>query len=731
MAKIVLNDALGTYNVTQINLNASKIEDELNNKVLYRDNPDGEPNTMETPLDMNGQRLYNLPKPTGPGQPARFEDVVMGSLGEEVVGEILEDLEDLQASSGIPNDGAVTDVKVATSLWNRIGRVIANITELRALDKTRFSAVLVKGYYSAHDGGGGTFYYDSTDTVSADNGGSVIVAADGGRWKRDFKGPANVRWFGAKGDGIQNDRPMIQSAINVHASVFIPATSTYYYMDDQVQMLRDGQELFGEGFASQIRVLDGTVNAIYGDGVDKIVIRDLSVETVSQTNATVYKGAVVIANSDGWLVTNVTARNMGYWGVGLIDSTNCRVFGNRIYPGFGTVQDSADIALLNNSSYNDVEGNYCYNTAAWHGIFIQDTYSGATPTGNRIRFNFIDGQLGDGISVYTPTAYNTRTLIEGNDIRNIQGMVLGGLSGHGIYIQSVGGTRAVHNTIVNCARFTTGFETQVVAGIGIAIGEYLTGVLTVVDVSHNHIVMSRGPCIAAVTSAVPVHITHNYCEQAGTEAVRSECIRTVNARRAHITHNTCKQLNPNYQTIGVIASGQTFDGGVIAYNDLLTVKYGIQVAGVGGGTFSALSYGGNHINGGDDQGTSVAEVTNLRFYNNYINSTGIAAVFSNCPGARITGGNVITSLYAPYAVIFSGTMTGSICDESNTLPGRVENGGGVIITRYAAAPPIAGNVHGVGDRTINSAPAIGQPKAWTCTTAGVGGVSVHTSEGNL
>lgn len=46
----------------------------------------------------------------------------------------------------------------------------------------------------------------------------------------------------------------------------------------------------------------------------------------------------------------------------------------------------------------------------------------------------------------------------------------------------------------------------------------------------------------------------------------------------------------------------------------------------------------------------------------------------------------------------------------------------------AAAAPSAGS-WGVGDRVINNAPAVGQPKAWVCTVAGVPGTWV--SEGNL
>lgn len=63
-------------------------------------------------------------------------------------------------------------------------QVVANVAALRALLKTspsKFARTI--GYYGSADGGGATYYLDVADTTSLDNGGTVIVATDGGRWK--------------------------------------------------------------------------------------------------------------------------------------------------------------------------------------------------------------------------------------------------------------------------------------------------------------------------------------------------------------------------------------------------------------------------------------------------------------------------------------------------------------------------------------------------------------------
>jgi hypothetical protein len=46
----------------------------------------------------------------------------------------------------------------------------------------------------------GTFTRDDADTASADNGGTVIVAANGKRWKRTTSDPLDIRWFGGVAD---------------------------------------------------------------------------------------------------------------------------------------------------------------------------------------------------------------------------------------------------------------------------------------------------------------------------------------------------------------------------------------------------------------------------------------------------------------------------------------------------------------------------------------------------
>lgn len=97
---------------------------------------------------------------------------------------------------------------------SRLLRVVDSIAQLRALDKTKYTRAFVTGYYAAGDGGGTPYWYDSTDTTSADNGGTVIVADDGARWKPVYGIRISSKMFGVKGDKTADDTAAVQRYFN-------------------------------------------------------------------------------------------------------------------------------------------------------------------------------------------------------------------------------------------------------------------------------------------------------------------------------------------------------------------------------------------------------------------------------------------------------------------------------------------------------------------------------------
>lgn len=540
----------------------------------------------------------------------------------------------------------------------------------------------------------------------------------------------NVMWAGAKNDGTTDDRAAIQTAINYGKAVYFPA-GTGYYISDQITPLA-GQMLFGDGANSKIVAKDGSVNAIYGTGAN-VTIRDFSITTKTQANATAYKAAVLAFGTSGWLIENVTVTNMGHWGVALYDTNDSIVRGCRFSGWFGAVQDSADIAVYRQSSRNTIEGNYCLGGAPCeHGILVQDPYAGSTPTANSIIDNVVGEHTYAGIIVYVTTAYNTLTLVSGNHVQDILGTALAGQSGHGIYIQSAGGTIVSDNTVTNCCRSTTTFETQVVAAIGVATGNtttYPTGTICEVVVANNRVTAQRGPGISIQDSDAPVTVDGNTILSTGTAAVRGEAIYCANAVGVQIKGNSISHANTNYQAININASDKTVDGATLAENTIRGAAFGIGFNVAGTGAFTNVKLDHNTVKGVSSTGLAMTTITSALVTGNNIASTGVALSVNNCPRSKFSA-NRFYSPSGSSSIIFGGSAAGNaglIVMEDNDLDGIVQHdtGTGGVIREYGDSVPPTGT-RAAGDTMIRLTPTVGQPKQWRYV-AGTG----YVSEGNL
>ena len=100
-----------------------------------------------------------------------------------------------------------------------VGR--ATIPQIRAYTGDK-SYILCSGVSTSDRTHSGAFFYDSTDTISPDNGGSVLVDVTGRRWKRDYqKNSTGMFWeeYGALihrvgdrllvGDAIKNGKNVV------------------------------------------------------------------------------------------------------------------------------------------------------------------------------------------------------------------------------------------------------------------------------------------------------------------------------------------------------------------------------------------------------------------------------------------------------------------------------------------------------------------------------------------
>lgn len=127
---------------------------------------------------------------------------------------------------------------------------VATIADLRNLaGSTGRTAVQVLGYYAAGDGGGGPVRYWDAASVLADNGGRVIkptATVGAGRWVWRWEGPVDVRWYGAKDDGVTDATLTIEAAITDEVHVDFGTNGTFV-ISDYVDISSKVRKLTGSG----------------------------------------------------------------------------------------------------------------------------------------------------------------------------------------------------------------------------------------------------------------------------------------------------------------------------------------------------------------------------------------------------------------------------------------------------------------------------------------------------
>lgn len=140
--------------------------------------------------------------------------------------------------------------------WVTNDLVVENIEGLKT---SSAGTIEVLGYYKKGDGGGGLFYWDAT-SVETDNGGTIIQATGitTGRWKRVFDGAVNVKWFGAKGDGITDDRQAFNKALLASNEIEAPEGNIFLFD------VTGGRSSAVEVVSNKTIIINGTIKSNYG-----------------------------------------------------------------------------------------------------------------------------------------------------------------------------------------------------------------------------------------------------------------------------------------------------------------------------------------------------------------------------------------------------------------------------------------------------------------------------------
>lgn len=147
--------------------------------------------------------------------------------------------------------------------------VVNDINDFKMIDFTEAKYANSLSIIILEENRGGVFNLQLSGT---DDGGITFASNDGLRYAvREFSGAINVKWFGAKGDGVTDDQPAIQAAVNAAegvTDVFIPVGR--YFVNAGIKV-PPHVNVRGAGRDSTIIDADGSTGLFLDTGVFSFV----------------------------------------------------------------------------------------------------------------------------------------------------------------------------------------------------------------------------------------------------------------------------------------------------------------------------------------------------------------------------------------------------------------------------------------------------------------------------
>lgn len=586
-----------------------------------------------------------------------------------------------------------------------------------------------------------------------------------------FQDSVSVKDFGATGNGATDDTIAIQAALTfagtVKSSVYFPATNASYLVTNSLTV-PDYVTVYGDGYGSYIN--QTTLNK---DGFvigNFCTVKDLRVK-VANGNNTVFVNCVYATNVDNPTIQDcfLIPGDLGGCGVHVRNCTQTIIKNNRIYggkwtSGAGFAASAADILFYSSatSQRHLIDGNFCLSNNS-QGMFI-----------DALGF---DSEI--IISNNTCITLDPATCVEGGAWSEV---ATGGVRRHGIIMQynndSVGGPRALVTNNICRNTLWTGIYKQGTVGYQVTISNNLcsnNGYDTTSSLSGGIYVSQTGGEIVSGNSILDFKNTNastgaitvngygaNEITLVSNNIVKNSLgkglFMSIQARKIHVNAN--QFINNAFNDVYFLPSaGVANVGEIFVENNFIQKNTSIYE-----GIFFDLQSGTlislveNNLIFNTDNTTandhnagvfvrSIMSPSLLKVKNNTINNFYYGYFCENYWSAAtdrnkviLDSNNIINCHTGFYISATTNTVTIPVVNNVfDNVTTQISSGGGFIagyvvnrantnLVWYNSAAPTVGT-WALGDKTINSAPAVGSPKGWTCTVAGNPGTWV--SEGNL
>ena len=305
------------------------------------------------------------------------------------------DLGVVNDTSSVVGERAGSGRFAATALrdYTRTGMAayVPTIAALRAL-ASGAAAVFVQGYYAAGDGGGGFYNLGAAGT---DNGGSVIVSANG-TYLLDTNGaPVSVKQFGAKGDGTAPDSAAINAASAQGGIVYFPPGT---YMADATCVMSTGVTWQGAGEGVT------TIKAMNGTTMDVVQTSQFATLTGGNTATGPYQWAIKQMTIDGNKASRSAGRCAAFYGYDFVieDVAFANAHGDCVYSEWAT-DPGVPVAAGGNSMESHWTRVKTFGSAAGNGM----TFHGPHDSVFVDYLTFINGAIGavwSGAATYSAAA---------------------------------------------------------------------------------------------------------------------------------------------------------------------------------------------------------------------------------------------------------------------------------------------------------------------------------------
>lgn len=181
MSKIELPNIANPSNVSLMNDNFKKIEDALNEEVLYRKGYLGEPNEIQTDLDMNGNSILNVVTGTGPN------DLATRSYVEQQLTDInLEFDSKCDEVNGTLSVPSISGGEMSLTALNTVSISSSDITNSDISGGTVTNTQVSGGSVS------NSTIVSVIETVTASSASGVIDCSTGLIFQRNLTAPTNI-----------------------------------------------------------------------------------------------------------------------------------------------------------------------------------------------------------------------------------------------------------------------------------------------------------------------------------------------------------------------------------------------------------------------------------------------------------------------------------------------------------------------------------------------------------